>query len=192
MKFELLDQYTEERAARVRQSSEMSFRVKQAEEEVQGLKAEYEAKLRASLIDGKDITKELDALDEKIKEAEKAHARRRQEQTLFTQMKTTSITPDDIVEEWRSKYLPEFKAIKLAPAYEKMFEAKKQWVEAWAEYQAAIAEYNDEKQATIHEVGDYVYYKLGKIEADADERDKYFFGEYDASKWADKHVKGAK
>ncbi|MDW0110455.1 hypothetical protein [Sporosarcina aquimarina] len=104
------------------------------------LKAEYEKVIADSVASGKDATKQLDALDAKIAEAERVYIRRQQELAVAHAAKPTGLKTTDVIEaqrEWAGKVDAEH----VAPFLEKMQKARELIAEAVGEFNDAEREY---------------------------------------------------
>lgn len=181
MKFEYLNQLIAEKQSRTAEHELMIRREASALEDVQALKAEYERVIRESLAVGKDSTKDLDAITDKLETAQRAYDRRHQERLLYSSVKPAKITGQDVVTEWNTVFAPQFREQRFGPVMERLLAAKREIVDAVMDYHAAVREFNDQRTLTRGEVSQSHYYEL----KDADpilmqtDTEKYFVTDMD-------------
>lgn len=166
MKFEFLDKFTGQKEKREQEQAELARREASALEEVQALKARYEQVIRDSLAERKDATAELDALHDKIEAAERTFKRRQQENALYHTVIKREVTEQDVVDAFNADFVPAFKEQRLNPALERLLAAKQEWIDAVADYNAAVAEFEAERGDARMETGgwaSYSYYKYRDV-----------------------------
>jgi DNA repair exonuclease SbcCD ATPase subunit len=181
MRFELIDKVIEQRERGLKETQELHDRIEMAKEELENLKREYEQTVLMSVREQKDLTKELDALAERIEQAEKAVKRREEERAAYRLVAGQGrITADDIVREWNESYLPKVKEQRLTPVLRRLLRAKREVAEATLSYRQLVKEIESEKNDVRNIVGDSVYYKLKGVAFDfKTESDKYLIKDSD-------------
>ena len=141
MIFTKYEQYKAENAERLVKSQELHDKAKELQFKVATLKSDYEAKLVDSAINGTDNSKDLDRLDTEIAKVEKESKRATEIYNLYAQTKVgLSVTKDDVIEAWNSELNPTHYQTKVQPALDRMESIKADYLEAMAEYFAAIKE----------------------------------------------------
>lgn len=175
LKFEKLEDYLEQHMKIAKAQSELNRRAESALEEVQALKAEYEALIRRSVAEGVDVTKELDEMDEKIAKAQTNYERRKQEADTYSRMgKELKISKDDVVNSWNTEFLPEYRAKKFEGVLDRLMRAKAEYITAAKAYFDCVKEINHLKDDVSSALGDEYRYKLRSIEITrSDEKGKY-------------------
>jgi hypothetical protein len=163
MKFDYLQEFIDQKADRQREFDEMAQREASALEEVHAMKTEYEKVIRESLAAGKDSTKALDALSEKIEAAVKTHARRKQEREMYHFVIKPKINADDVVRKFNTEFAPQYKETLLDPVYARLLAAKQELIEAVMSYHSVMGGFNNEKNLIRAETADKHYYSLVDI-----------------------------
>lgn len=109
MEFTKIKQFIEERANMSVKQAVVKQERDSALEEVQALKAEFEATMRRSLETGQDAGKALDALSVRIEEAERTFKRKEREAQVAAAVFQPKMTSDDIITAWNTEFKPAFK-----------------------------------------------------------------------------------
>lgn len=125
MEFTKIKQFIEERANMSVKQAVVKQERDSALEEVQALKAEFEATMRRSLETGQDAGKALDALSVRIEEAERTFKRKEREAQVAAAVFQPKMTSDDIITAWNTEFKPAFKKEKFDPAAEALLAAKR-------------------------------------------------------------------
>lgn len=182
MNFKILEKFKEQKQRKNKEHQELVRREMYALEELQALKAEYEKLIVDSLKEGKDSTKKLDELNEKIEKAKTAHERRQKERNLYSTIsKEGDITSEDVIKAWQNEYIPAFKEQKFNPILEQLFKAKLDYINAVFNYFDVLDEYSNEKSDAVLEIGDHYRFRLGEIRLLYNsEIDRHFLTERDS------------
>ncbi|MCM3560903.1 hypothetical protein M4D57_20270 [Brevibacillus borstelensis] len=181
MRFELVDKLVEQREKMAEAAQAFRDREEQAKQELEALKRQYEQTILQSVREGKDMTKELDALSEQIAAAEKAYKRRQEERAAYSNIPNRiSITQEDIVREWNEVFRPHVVETRLNPTLKRLLRAKKELIDATMDYLALNKEVTDEINRTVDVAGESVRYKLKGVAFDyRKDVEKYFVTEDD-------------
>ncbi|GCD81926.1 hypothetical protein PTHTG4_09880 [Parageobacillus thermoglucosidasius] len=177
VKFEMLDRFIEQRKKANQAFDEFVRREKEAYQEYQSLKAQYEQLIQKSVLEGKDATKELDKLSEQIEAAKKAYERRQQERAIFSTNNPflKEITSEDVVRAWNEEFIPEFRKQVFDDVLKNLLRAKYEYAKAFLAYHDAVAEFERMRQEARSALGDGYYYKFNGIELNTvDQIERYF------------------
>lgn len=174
--FTLLQQFIEQKEEMAKMGQEMAKREQAAVEEYQALKAEYETMIKRSVIEGKDMTKQLDAQAEKIEKAKTAAERRKQEHHIFSATRPNeTIKAEDVVSAWNSEFLPAFHAEKMKPVLDTLLKAKRALADAVLAYHDVTNEFEAKRYECRSELADTYYYQLKDVALQTrQEHEKYF------------------
>ena len=174
--FKLLDQFIQQKEEMTRMGQEMAKREQAAVEEYQALKAEYETMIKRSVLEGKDMTKQLDAQAEKIEKAKTAADRRKQEHQIFSATRPNeTIKATDVVKAWNEEFLPAFHAEKMQPVLDALINAKRTLTEAVLAYHDVTNEFEAKRYECRSELADTHYYELKDVALQTrQEHEKYF------------------
>jgi hypothetical protein len=174
--FKVLDQFIQQKEEMTRMGQEMAKREQAAVEEYQALKAEYETMIKRSVVEGKDMTKQLDAQAEKIEKAKTAAERRKQEHQIFSATRPNeTIKAEDVVTAWNSEFVPAFHTEKMQPVLDALINAKKTLTEAVLAYHDVTNEFEAKRYECRSELADTHYYELKDVALQTrQEHEKYF------------------
>lgn len=187
MKFTKLEEYREQAAKALERSAEAEAAKSAAFEELQGLKRQYEDKLRTFVETGVGGDSEIDALADRITEAERRYQRKVRECEMITVIrgKGFDITPETLVTSWNTEFKPKFKAEKFDPAAQALLDAKMAYFEAVIRYKGVVADYEAAKRDVIWTLhpsdgrGKYAY-SFGDLDfKTTSEVERYFIQSYD-------------
>lgn len=184
MEFTKIEQFIAERAEKLGKQAIIKQQRDSALEQVQALKAEFEAAMRRSLETGQDAGKALDALSVRIEEAERVFQRKDREWQLAGSVMQPKITSDYVVTAWNTEFKPAYKKEVFDPAAAAVLAAKKAYVAAVQQYKSVVREYGDKRYAAASELnpsdpGRYVY-KMTDVDFQyTTETDVYFIKEGD-------------
>lgn len=164
MEFKKLDEYLAQHREIAKKGAELSRAAACALEAHQAAKAEYEATMRRGLVEGIDVSSELDRLDEKVSDTLKQYERKKRESQTFTTLdKSHAISRDDVWKAWNDEFIPEYKKTTFDPILEKLLEAKRIYLQAAKEYHDAAKEIDDMRYDINSALGDGYYYKLHPV-----------------------------
>ena len=179
-KFEWIEQYQQSGAESLKRMQTVRRERDSALETVQALKAEYEACLRRSLLEGADVSAALTELDAKITEAERAF-KHRDEALRLAESGTVfkpAVNKEGLLPAW-ADYRAQYIADIVDPCKQAMLQAKLAYITAVQTYKAAIKHYDAEREYALNTVYPGVYpqpdrYKLGEVDFQwTVEREKY-------------------
>jgi hypothetical protein len=182
VKFEMLDRFIEQKEKATQAFNEFVRREKEAYQEYQSLKAQYEQLVQKSVLEGVDATKELDKLSEQIEKAKRAYERRQQERAIFSTNNPLlkEITSEDVVRAWNEEFIPEFRKQIFDDVLKNLLRAKYEYAKAVLAYYDALAEFENVRNEARRQVGDGYYYKFRGIELNTvDQKERYFIRESD-------------
>lgn len=163
MKFDYVSKFIDQKTEMQAGFEELVRREASALEEVHAFKAEYAKVIRESLAAGKDSTKELDVLQDKIDVAQKAFTRRQQERAMYHTVIKGKVTEQDVIDAWNTDYQPSFKQQRIDPALERLLVAKSEFVDAFLSYTDLLAEFDDQKRYAYNTIGDAHQYKFNGV-----------------------------
>ncbi|WP_342540979.1 hypothetical protein MHI39_07290 [Heyndrickxia sp. FSL K6-6286] len=104
LEFELYEQYRKEQQTIKESHRQFMVREQEALEKYTELKHKYQRTLEESVKDGKDLTADLDKLDEEIQEAKKLYERRKQERLASNTINKGATKRVDILKAFRGEY----------------------------------------------------------------------------------------
>lgn len=189
MKFDLYEKYLAEQQDGAVKGGDLQLKMVEAQSAYDKLKQEYELAMAESIKNGKDITKTLDALDEKIDKARRAKERATLEYNVYGKVKrNVSITKEDIITTWNRELNPEHYEHKVAPALERLKLAKQAYYEAMCKYFDTIHEIEDFREEVSSQLGfDFPYhFHIKDIQTTA-EHDQYFIRQSELDKAQSRH-----
>lgn len=164
MKFEKLEQFIEQKQNTDKVFNEMVKREQDALDHYQAKKSEYEATIARAAIEGKDLTKELDRLDEEISKAKAAYERRHKERNIYSQTRPLEkVKSEDVVNSFNNELIPAFKEARFNPAIKQLLKAKYEFAKAVQDYYAAVREFEDIRYEARSELSDHYYYQLKDV-----------------------------
>lgn len=164
MEFKKLDEYIAQHREIAEKGAELSRAAACALEAHQAAKAEYEATMRRGLVEGIDVSSELDRLDEKVSDTLKQYERKKRESQTFSVLdKSYAISKDDVLHSWNNEFLTGYRQSKLDQVLANMVEAKAKYVSAVWDYFDCVDEIDDVRGEVLGALGDYYYYKLHHI-----------------------------
>lgn len=164
MKFEKLEQFIEQKQNTGKVFDEIVKREQDALERYQAKKSEYEATIARAAIEGKDLTKELDRLDEEISKAKAAYERRHKERNIYSQTRPLEkVKSEDVVNSFNNELIPAFKEARFNPAIKQLLRAKYEFAKAVQDYYAAVREFEDIRYEARSELSDHYYYQLKEV-----------------------------
>jgi predicted nuclease with TOPRIM domain len=176
MRFEKLEQFIEQKQNTGKVFDEMVKREQDAFEHYNSKKAEYEATIARAAIEGKDLTKELDRLDEEISKAKAAYERRHKERFIYSQSRPLEkLSSEDIVSSFNNEFIPAFRKEVYDNAEKALLRAKVEYVKAVQSYYAAVDEFEGYRQDVRYELGDHYQYQLKSIKPGTVSHTEKFF-----------------
>lgn len=167
IKFDIYEDYLTQNTERAQAIGKFHQREQEALKAHAELKAEYTKLITDSVASGKDATKQLDALDAKINDAEKTFIRRQREHAAARVVTPTGIKRTEVIEAQR-EYAAKVDKAHVAPFIAKMAEARAIIDEACDAYKAAETEYAGyfdeikEVYKVAHENGE-TQYRLSQV-----------------------------
>jgi hypothetical protein len=181
LKFDLLEKFIEQKQAIQKVAEEMNRKIAQADEEYNSLKAKYESTLKEGIAKGKDVSKELDEISEKIEKAKKACQRRREERDAYWALRPLEkIKSEDVVNAFNNDFIPEFRKQRFDEVLKNLLRAKYEYAKAVLAYYDALAEFESVRNEARRQVGDGYYYKFHDIALKTvDQKERYFIRESD-------------
>ena len=181
LKFDLLEKFIEQKQAIQKVAEEMNRKIAQADEEYNSLKAKYESTLKEGIAKGKDVSKELDEISEKIEKAKKACQRRREERDAYWALRPLEkIKSEDVVNAFNNDFIPKFREQRFDEVLKNLLRAKYEYAKAVLAYYDALAEFESVRNEARRQVGDGYYYKFHDIAIKTvDKKERYFIGESD-------------
>jgi len=184
MKFELYEKYLAEQQASAIKGGILQSRIVESQSNYDELTRQYEVAMVESIKSGKDITKVLNILDEKIDKARKDKERALLEYNVYGKVKrNVSITKENIIEAWNNELNPKYYEIKVEPALEKLKSAKQTYYEAMCEYFDTIHEIEDFREEVSSQLGfDFPYHFHIKNIQTTVEYDQYFIRQHEINK----------
>lgn len=179
LEFKKLDEYLAQHKGIADKQAQLIRAATSALEAYQAAKAEYEATMRRGLVEGTDVSAELDQLDEKVSETLKHYERKKRESETFSALdKSYAVSKDDVMNAWNGEFLPEYKQSKLNRVLESMIDAKAKYVTAVQEYFGCVDEIESVRSDVLSALGDHYYYKLHHIKfANTEDRSKYLISD---------------
>lgn len=164
LEFKKLDEYLAQHKEIADKQAQLSRAARSALEAHQAAKAEYETTMRRGLMEGVDVSAELDRLDEKVSETLKQYERKKRESETFSALdKSYAVSQDDVLHAWNGEFLSEYKRSKLDQVLANMVEAKARYVTAVRDYFECVEEIDDIRSEVLSALGDFYYYKLHHI-----------------------------
>ncbi|AZV45175.1 hypothetical protein BAOM_4596 [Peribacillus asahii] len=181
IKFKKLEQFIEQKAAMEQVFNEMTDREEKAKEAYDTIVAEYEGTISRAAIEGKDLTAELDKLDEEISKAKAALERRAKERQIYSATRPLEkIKSEDVVESFNKEVIPAFRAKRFDDVLKRVLKAKSEYAEAVLDYKAAVREFEELRSEARSELSDHYYYKLSNVDLRTrPEVEKYFITQND-------------
>lgn len=176
IKFEVLEQFIEQKEATSKAHGEMAEREAKAKEAYFAKVAEYEAMITKGAVEGKDMTAALDKLDEEIQKAKAAVARRAQEVQIYAAAQPLSkIKPEDVVTSFNTEIIPAFKRERFDAVLKQLLKTKSEYAKAVLDYKATVREFEGIRTEARSELSDHYYYKLQNADIQTvNEHDLYF------------------
>jgi len=181
LKFDLLEKFIEQKQAIQKVAEEMNRKIAQADEEYNSLKAKYESTLKEGIAKGKDVSKELDEISEKIEKAKKACQRRREERDAYWALRPLEkIKSEDVVNAFNNDFIPKFRKQRFDEVLKNLLRAKYEYAKAVLAYYDVLAEFEQVRNEARRQLGDGYYYKFHDIALNTvDQRERYFIRESD-------------
>jgi cell fate (sporulation/competence/biofilm development) regulator YlbF (YheA/YmcA/DUF963 family) len=181
LKFDLLEKFIEQKQAIQKVAEEMNRKIAQADEEYNSLKAKYESTLKEGVAKGKDVSKELDEISEKIEEAKKVCQRRREERDAYWALRPLEkIKSEDVVNAFNNDFIPKFRKQRFDEVLKNLLRAKYEYAKAVLAYYDALAEFEYVRNEARRQLGDSYYYKFNDIAIKTvDQKEHYFIRESD-------------
>jgi hypothetical protein len=181
LKFDLLEKFIEQKQAIQKVGEEMNRKIMQADEEYNSLKAKYESTLKEGIAKGKDVSKELDEISEKIEEAKKACQRRREERDAYWALRPLEkIKSEDVVNAFNNDFIPKFRKQRFDEVLKNLLRAKYEYAKAVLAYYDVLAEFEQVRNEARRQLGDGYYYKFNDIAIKTvDQKERYFIRESD-------------
>jgi hypothetical protein len=181
MKFEILDRLIEQKEKTAKVYEEMFQREQEALEAYNAKKAEYEATIKRAAIEGKDLTRELDMLDEEITKAKVAYERRQKEREIYSQTRPLEqIKAEDVVDSFNNELIPAFRELRFNPVLKRLLKAKYEYAKAVEDYYSTVSEFEDIRREARSELSDHYYYKFQDVDLQTrSEFERYFIRESD-------------
>lgn len=176
MKFEIYEKYLAEQQGNAEKSEQVQAKVVEADQLHKSLLAEWETTMAYSITSGKDSTKALAELDEKIDKAKKSLERAVRERDVYSRVqREVSVTKDDVIAAWNRELNPQYYEKELTPALEQLEAAKKAYYEAMCFYFDKVHSVEDFREEVSSQLGFEFPYKfhIRKLETSA-EFDRYF------------------
>jgi chromosome segregation ATPase len=176
MKFEVYEKYLSEQQGNAQKSEQVMQKVVEAERLHKSLISEWETTMANSIKTGKDATKSLAELDEKIDKAKRDLERAQREQDVYNRVqREVSVSKDDIIAAWNRELNPEYYEKEIGPALEQLEAAKKVYYDAMCAYFDKVHAIEDFRQEVSNQLGyDFPYYfHIRSLQTTA-EFDRYF------------------
>ncbi len=176
LEFKKLEEYQKQNWRVAEGQAELNRKAASALEDLQALKAEYEALIRRSVSEGVDLTKQIDEKDEQIAKAQKAYERRKKEADTYSSMShQVDITNDDVMNEWNGEFIPKYRAEIHDKILENLLKAKADYVKATKAYADSVKDIEELRGDVVSALGDRYYYKLNGVKLNfTHEYQKYF------------------
>lgn len=163
MKFEIIEQFREQKERRETEHQELVRLEGSALEEVHALRAEYEKALRDSMVERRDMASELDVLADRIALAEREYDRRKYKRELYSSVVKPNITEQQVVDSWNTDLKPKYEKQVIAPILERLVNAKSEFSDAFLSYKEALKDFESNKADAVREIGDHYQYKLSDV-----------------------------
>jgi hypothetical protein len=184
--FKILDDFIAQKQKIEAKHAEMVQRESDAFEAYIAKRTEYERTMARSVAEGKDLTAELDRIDEELTKAKAAHKRRQEEVTLFWQTRPLEkISAQGVVDAFNFELLPAFKKERFDPMLAQLLKAKYEYAKATMAYHDTVADFNAIRASARDELSDTHYYKLKDVDLQTTaETSKYFYTDADLKETA--------
>jgi ribosomal protein L22 len=141
LKFDLMEKYLEEQENAKEARQKFLDRESKAIENYVATKHKYESTLAASIREGKDLSEELDALDQAVQDAKTIYTRRKQEAEASGRFRTGTIKPIDIVNAFNKEYKGKVQEDILPSIYERVELGRNLILSAMLDYNKAKSDY---------------------------------------------------
>lgn len=184
MKFDIYETYLKEQQLNAEKSEELQRKSLETESAYRALITEYEAAIAHSFETGKDATKALDAMDEKIDKARREMDRAKREYDVYTRIKRdVSITREDIIGEWNRNFNPSYYDKEIAPVLDELKAVKHKYYEAMCAYFDKVYAIKDFREEVSSQLGfEFPYHFHIKELNTTQEFDNYFIRQDDMDK----------
>jgi hypothetical protein len=141
LKFDLFEKYLDEQENAKAARQKFLDRESEAMENYVAAKYKYENTLATSIREGKDLSAELDALDQSIQDTKTIYARRKQEAEASGRFRSGTIKPIDVVNAFNKDYKSKVQADVLPSIYERVELGRNLILSALLDYNKAKSEY---------------------------------------------------
>ncbi|WHY93756.1 hypothetical protein QNK12_09965 [Neobacillus cucumis] len=181
MKFETYEKYLAEQQSNAEKSGQVQEKAVEAESKYRSLIVEWETTMAESIKTGKDVTKTLEQLDEKIDKTKREMERAVRERDVYIRVyREVSVTADTVIAAWNSQLNPQYYEKEIMPALAQLEAAKKTYYEAMCAYFDKVYEFEDFREEVSNQLGfEFPYrFHIRKLERQ-DEFDKYFVTQSD-------------
>ncbi len=184
MKFEVYEKYLKEQQLNAEKAESLYMKKVETEQKYHELIAEYELTMAQSLKSGKDVTKALDAQDDKIAAAKREMERAKREYEVYGRIsRDVSITKEDVVAAWNRDINPKHFDNKITPALDALLVAKEAYLDAVRDYFSAVREIKQFREEVSSQLGyDFPYYFHIKELQTTTEFNRYFVRQDDLDK----------
>jgi hypothetical protein len=179
--FKMLDEFIAQKQKIEAKHAEMLQRESDAFEAYVAKRTEYERTITRSVTDGKDLTRELDKIEDELTKAQSVYKRRQEEMTVFTQSRPLEkISAQDVVDAFNLELLPAFKKERFDPMLAQLLKAKYEYAKATMAYHDTVKEFEALRSSTRGELSDTYYYRLKDVDLQTKaETSKYFYTDAD-------------
>lgn len=184
MKFEVYEKYLKEQQLNAEKAESLYMKKVETEQQYHELIAEYELTMAQSFKSGKDVTKALDAQDDKIAAAKREMERAKREYEVYNRIsRDVSITKEDVVAAWNRDINPKHFDTKITPTLDALLVAKEAYLDAVMDYFSAVREIKQFREEVSSQLGyDFPYYFHIKELQTTTEFDRYFVRQDDLDK----------
>lgn len=142
IKFDLYEEYQAERKKSVESIGLFTKREQEAKEAHEKLVKEYEDLIKESVATGKDASKELDKLDDKIVKASRLYERRKEETSYAGTLGGITISRKEIIDAYYSEFMPKVQESVLPSVDERLEQARNLILSAITDVKQAIRDYD--------------------------------------------------
>ncbi|MEO2074856.1 MAG: hypothetical protein ABGX20_05615 [Bacillus sp. (in: firmicutes)] len=141
LKFDLYEKYMQEQENAKAARQKFLDRESEALENYVAAQHKYENTLATSIREGKDLSEELDALDQAVQDAKKIYLRRKQEAEASGRYRSSGIKPVDVVNAFNKDYKAKVQAEVLPSIYERVELGRNLILSALLDYNKAKSDY---------------------------------------------------
>jgi hypothetical protein len=179
--FKMLDDFIAQKQNIEAKHAEMLQRESDAFEAYVAKRTEYERTITRSVTDGKDLTRELDKIEDELTKAQSAYKRRQEEMTVFKQSRPLEkISAQDVVDAFNGELVPTFKKERFDSVLAQLLKTKYEYAKAEMEYYSTLKEFEGIRLSVKAELGDHYQYKLQSVDLKTmDESKKYLLKDAD-------------